>query len=228
MTTEPPPRPFDAPSTGARSVAAVVLGQLRPACSMLVVLTVITGLIYPLGMTVTARILFPRQSSGSLLRSADGTVRGSLLVGQPFTAPGWFHGRPSATGGSPYDPTASGGSNLGPTNPALHRAVAERADALRRETPSLAGPIPVDLVTTSASGLDPHLSPRAALLQVPRVAAARGLPEARVRSLVTSRIEGRLLGVLGRPRVNVLALNLALEALAGEAGAGAEGNAAKP
>ena len=207
MSTEPPPHH----RTG---ILPAVLRQFRPACTMLVVLTVITGVLYPLGMTLAARTLFPRESSGSLVRAADGRVVGSLLIGQPFAGSGWFHGRPSATGTSPFDPTASGGSNLGPTNPALTRTVADRLAVLRREEPSHVGAIPVDLVTASASGLDPHISPRAALLQVPRVAAARGLTVETVQGLVAARIEPPVLGVLGRPRVNVLALNLALEALA--------------
>jgi K+-transporting ATPase ATPase C chain len=215
MPTEP------LPPDRHRIVPATILGQLRPACSVLVVLAVITGVFYPLGMTLVTRSLFPRESSGSLLRAADGTVIGSLLISQPFTGPGWFHGRPSATGAIPSDPTASGGSNLGPTNAALAGSVAERVAAIRRDEPSYAGAIPVDLVTTSASGLDPHISPRAALLQVPRVAAARGLPVEKVQSLVTARIEPPLLGILGRPRVNVLALNLALDVLA----AGGRGDA---
>lgn len=207
---------------------AMILGQLRPACSMLIILTVITGVFYPLAMTLTARILFPRESSGSLVRAADGTVLGSLLISQPFTGPGWFHGRPSATGAIPSDPTASGGSNLGPTNPALAGSVAERVAAVRQDASSHAGAIPVDLVTASASGLDPHISPRAALLQVPRVAAARGLPVEEVQSLVKARIEPPLLGILGRPRVNVLTLNLALESLAAGGVGGAEGSPLPP
>jgi K+-transporting ATPase ATPase C chain len=191
----------------------MILRQLRPAITLLVVLTTITGVFYPVGMTLAARALFPRQSTGSLLIGDDGKVRGSLLIGQPFTAPRWFHGRPSATGTTPYDPTASGGSNLGPTSAAFTTLVAERAAAVRRDNSADTGKIPVDLVTASASGLDPHISPRAALLQVRRVAAARGLAEEQVRRLVAARIEPAFLGILGRPRVNVLALNLALESL---------------
>lgn len=151
MATEP------LPPHRTRILPATILGQLRPACSMLIVLTVITGVLYPLGMTLAARLLFPRESSGSLLRAADGKVLGSLLIGQPFTGTGWFHGRPSATGSIPSDPTASGGSNLGPTNPALAGTVTERVAAVRRDEPSSTGAIPVDLVTASASGLDPHI-----------------------------------------------------------------------
>jgi len=229
MTISPPPSGHaPAPPAPARIAPGVILGEVRPACILLAALTVITGIVYPLGMTVAARILFPHEASGSLLKAPDGAVRGSELIGQPFTGPEWFHGRPSATGDLPADPTASGGSNLGPTNPALADVVAERAAAVRRDEPAHAGPIPVDLVTASASGLDPHLSPRAVLLQVPRVAAARGLPEARVRSLVTSRIEPPLFGLLGRPRVNVLLLNLALEDLAGGGAGATEGSVSPP
>jgi len=197
----------------APELSAMILRQLRPAITLLVVLTVITGVLYPVGMTLAARALFPRQSAGSLLIGDDGTVRGSLLIGQPFTGPIWFHGRPSASGTIPYDPTASGGSNLGPTSAAFTKLVAERAAAVRRDDSTDTATIPVDLVTASASGLDPHISPKAALLQVRRVAAARGLVEEQVRRLVAARIEPAFLGILGRPRVNVLALNLALESL---------------
>ena len=203
----------DAPP--APELSAMILRQLRPAITLLVVLTTITGVLYPVGMTLAARALFPRQSTGSLLIGDDGKVRGSLLIGQPFTAPRWFHGRPSATGTTPYDPTASGGSNLGPTSAAFTTLVAERAAAVRRDDSADTGKIPVDLVTASASGLDPHISPRAALLQVRRVAAARGLADEQVRRLVAARIEPAFLGILGRPRVNVLALNLDLESLDG-------------
>lgn len=194
-------------------LSAVIVRQLRPAITLFVVLTAITGVLYPVGMTLAARALFPLQSAGSLLIGDDGTVRGSLLIGQPFTGPRWFHGRPSASGTTPYDPTASGGSNLGPTSAAFTTLVAERAAALRRDESTDTAKIPVDLVTASASGLDPHISPRAALLQVRRVAAARGLADEEVRRLVAARIEPAFLGILGRPRVNVLALNLALESL---------------
>lgn len=199
-------------ATPPPKLSAMILGQIRPAITLLVALTVITGVLYPVGMTLAARGLFPRQSAGSLLFGGEGTVRGSLLIGQPFTGPGWFHGRPSASGTTPYDPTASGGSNLGPTSVAFTTLVAERAAAVRRDSPDTAA-IPVDLVTASASGLDPHISPRAALLQVRRVATARGLAYEEVRRLVAARIEPAFLGILGRPRVNVLALNLDLESL---------------
>ncbi len=197
----------------APELSAMIVRQLRPAITLLVVLTAITGVLYPVGMTLAARALFPRQSAGSLLIGDDGTVRGSLLIGQPFTGPRWFHGRPSASGTTPYDPTSSGGSNLGPTSAAFTTLVAERAEALRRDESTGTATIPVDLVTASASGLDPHISPRAALLQVRRVAAARGLADEQVQRLVAARIEPAFLGILGRPRVNVLVLNLALESL---------------
>lgn len=204
----PPPeasRPLD--------LSAMILRQLRPTITLLIALTVITGILYPVGMTLAAKSLFPLASAGSLLLGSDGTVRGSLLIGQPFTGPRWFHGRPSASGTTPYDPTASGGSNLGPTSAAFTTLVAERAAAVRRDNSTDTATIPVDLVTASASGLDPHISPRAALLQVRRVATARGLADEEVRRLVAARIEPAFLGILGRPRVNVLALNLALESL---------------
>ena len=192
-------------------LAAVLIAQVRPACTLLLALALITGVLYPLGMTVAIQTLFPRQAGGSPLRDAEGVVRGSALIGQPFNSMQWFHGRPSSTGNAPYDPTASGGSNLGPTNPALATAVRERADALTQENPGHAGTIPIDLVTASGSGLDPHISPPAALLQVPRVAAARGLDEGVVRQLIAQHVEPAVLGIFGRPRVNVLQLNLALE-----------------
>ena len=204
------PPPDASPPT---KLSAMILGQLRPAITLLVVLTAITGVLYPVGMTLAARALFPRESAGSLLIGDDGTVLGSLLIGQPFTGPRWFHGRPSTSGTTPYDPTASGGSNLGPTSAAFTTLVAERAAALRRDDSTDTAKIPVDLVTASASGLDPHISPRSALLQVRRVATARGLADEEVRRLVAARIEPAFLGIFGRPRVNVLALNLALESL---------------
>ena len=204
--------PAPSQNDAALGLGPTLIGQLRPACTVLVALALITGVLYPLGMTAAIQTLFPRQAAGSPLRDASGTVRGSSLIGQSFTAPQWFHGRPSATGNAPYDPTASGGSNLGPTNPALATAVRERADALTQENPGHAGPIPIDLVTASGSGLDPHISPPAALLQVPRVAAARGLDEDVVRQLVGQHVEPAAFGIFGRPRVNVLQLNLSLDA----------------
>jgi K+-transporting ATPase ATPase C chain len=194
-----------------------MLSQLRAALATLVVLTVVTGVAYPLFVTGVACAAFPRQASGSLV-VRDGQAVGSELVGQSFDAPRYFWGRLSATVDSdgkplPYNGAASAGSNLGPTNPALVDEVQARIDALHAADPSNDQPVPVDLVTSSASGLDPHISPAAALYQTARVAQARGLDEARVRALVESHVEGRELGFLGEPRVNVLELNLALDAL---------------
>jgi len=183
---------------------------LRPACVLLATLGVLTGLAYPALVTLALRALFPVQATGSLVRDGE-RVLGSRLIGQPFSEPGWFWGRPSATAPRPYTATASGGSNLGPSNPALHEAVKLRIAALRAADPGNPAPVPVDLVTASGSGLDPHLSPAAALYQVGRVARARGLPEPAVRRLVEARIEPRTLGLFGEPRVNVLLLNLDLE-----------------
>lgn len=186
--------------------------QLRPALVLLVALHVLTGLVYPLVVTGIAQAVFPARANASLV-VVDGQPRGSALIGQPFSAPGYFWSRPSATSPVPYDASASSGSNLGPTNPALTDAVRDRIAALRAADPSLTGPVPVDLVTASGSGLDPEISVAAALVQVPRVARARGLAEERVRQLVRTNIENRTFGVLGEPRVNVLALNLALDRL---------------
>jgi potassium-transporting ATPase KdpC subunit len=186
---------------------------VRPAAVLLGLFSLITGIAYPLAVTGTAQVVFPKQANGSLLER-DGHVVGSRLIGQPFDDARCFWGRPSATAPSPYNASASTGSNLGPTNPALLTAVRERVAALRSAHPEQASvPIPVDLVTASGSGLDPHLSPAAALYQVHRVAAARGLAEDRVRTLVLDHIEGRSLGLLGEPRVNVVLLNVALDQL---------------
>jgi len=199
-----------------------MLREIRPAIVLLVALTLITGLAYPLAMTGVAGAIFPKQAAGSLIER-DGKVVGSALIGQEFKDDKYFHGRLSATTApdpadstktvsAPYNAANSGGSNLGPTSKALADRVKEDVDKLKAENPSSA--VPIDLVTTSASGLDPDISPDGALFQVPRVAKARNMPEERVRELVTQNTKGRLVGILGEPRVNVLALNLALDAAA--------------
>ena len=186
------------------------MNHIRPALVSLVFFTLITGVAYPLVVTLVAQTIFPSQANGSLI-VVDGKVVGSRLIGQAFDDPNYFWGRASATSPFPYNAGASSGSNLGPTNPALTKAVQERVDALRATDPGNTAPVPVDLVTASASGLDPHISPAAALYQVRRVAKARNLDEAKVRDLVERHFEGRQLGFFGEPRVNVLALNLALD-----------------
>lgn len=187
--------------------------HLSPALRLLGALTLLTGLIYPLAVTGFAAAAFPGAARGSLIER-DGRVVGAEWIGQPFEEPGYFWSRPSATA-RPYDGGASSGSNLGPTNPALAEQVAARIARLRAADPDSAGPVPIDLVTSSGSGLDPHISPAAAIYQVRRVARARGLDESALRALVERNTAGRTFGVLGEPRVNVLRLNLALDALAG-------------
>jgi K+-transporting ATPase ATPase C chain len=197
----------------------MVLRQLRPAFFMLLVLTVVTGVIYPLVVTGIAQVVFPHQANGSLIVTADGKTYGSELIGQQFDDPKYFWGRLSATGAFAYNAfnaetlTGSSGSNYGPLNPALMELVQARVDALKAADPNNTSPIPVDLVTASGSGLDPHISVAAALYQVPRVAAARGLSNEAVQSLVNDYREGRQFGFLGEPTVNVLELNLALDGL---------------
>ena len=197
-----------------------MLREIRPAILILLLLTAITGVAYPLAMTAIAGAIFPKQAHGSLVEK-DGKVIGSVLIGQEFKDEKYFHGRPSATTAldpadagktvpAPYNAANSGGSNLGPTSKVLADRIKEDVEKLKAENPS--APVPVDLVTTSASGLDPDISPEAALFQVPRVAKARKLAEDKVRQLVTEHTEERLGGLLGEPRVNVLALNLALDA----------------
>jgi potassium-transporting ATPase KdpC subunit len=197
-----------------------MLREIRPAIILLLGLTLITGLAYPLAMTAVAGVIFPKQAQGSLIER-DGKVIGSALIGQEFKSDKYFHGRPSATVApdpndstktvsAPYNAANSGGSNLGPTSKALNDRIKEDVEKLKAENPSQ--PVPIDLVTTSGSGLDPDISPEAAAFEVPRVAKARNLSEEKVRDLIAQNTKGRLIGLIGEPRVNVLALNLALDA----------------
>jgi K+-transporting ATPase ATPase C chain len=189
-----------------------MLKTIGNAFGLLLALTLVTGVAYPLVVTGVASLAMPDRANGSV-RVQDGKAVGSTLVGQPFSAPRYFWGRRSATGPQPYNGAASSGSNLSPTNPALLEAIDARVHALRAADPGNAAPVPVDLVTASGSGLDPHISPAAALYQIPRVARERGLAEARVRELVAAHTMPRTFGILGEPRVNVLELNLALDSL---------------
>ena len=186
------------------------MSELRPALVSFLLLTILTGVIYPLVVTGIGQAAFADAANGSLLQSGDKLI-GSRLIGQPFADPKYFFGRPSATAPQPYNGAASSGSNLGPTNPALIEAIGERVAALRALDPENKAPVPVDLVTASGSGLDPHISPAAAEYQVARVARLRNRSESEIRALVKQAIEGRTFGLLGEPRVNVLTLNLALD-----------------
>jgi potassium-transporting ATPase KdpC subunit len=190
----------------------MISSNLRPALVMIVLMTILLGALYPAAVTAIASVVFPRQASGSLIEK-DGKVVGSALIGQPFSDSGHFWSRPSATGPVPYNAAASSGSNQGPLNPALTDAVTARVKALRDADPGNTAPVPADLVTASASGLDPHITPAAAEYQVARVARVRNLDPAQVRALVDEFTEGRQLGFLGEPRVNVLRLNLQLDAI---------------
>lgn len=190
-----------------------MFAQIRAACAIFLLLTLITGVIYPAVVTVIAQAVFPSQANGGLIEK-EGKLVGSTLIGQPFADPKYFWSRPSATAPAPYNGASSGGSNLGPTNPALAEAVSARVKALQTADPENKAAVPVDLVTASGSGLDPHISPAAAEYQLERVSRARNLAASRVRELVKKHTEGRTFGLLGEPRVNVLQLNLALDEMA--------------
>jgi K+-transporting ATPase ATPase C chain len=190
-----------------------MIKHLKPAVILFVLLTVLTGVIYPAVVTGLAQLLFPTQANGSLIKDSADKPTGSRLIGQPFSSPDHFWGRPSATGPFPYNAGASSGSNLGPTNPALVDAVKARIEALKAADPDNKAPVPVDLITASGSGLDPHISPAAADYQVHRVSKARNMKPEKLRALVASNTESRQFGFLGEPRVNVLTLNLALDAM---------------
>lgn len=192
-------------------LSAAMTSFLKPAIVLFVLLSVITGIAYPLVVYGIAQAAFPRQANGSLIER-NGQVIGSALIGQQFDAPGYFRGRPSATSPTPYDAEASGGSNLGPSNPALVDAVKSRLKALRAANPDAHDPVPAELVMASASGLDPDISPQAADWQAPSIAKLRGLPLAQVNALIENHVQGPSLGLFGEPRVNVLELNLALDA----------------
>jgi K+-transporting ATPase ATPase C chain len=187
-----------------------MLSEIKPAILITLILTVLTGLIYPLAITGLSQVLFPHQANGSLI-TAGGQVVGSSLIGQNFAKPEYFHPRPSAAGEKGYDAASSGASNLAPTNPALDKRLSESAAAFRKENPGYTGPIPADAITASSSGLDPHISPATALVQCERIAKARNVSVEQIRELVEAHTEGRQLGFLGEPRVNVLLLNLALD-----------------
>lgn len=186
-----------------------MLSELKPAILITIFLTVLTGLLYPLGITAVTQAIFPRQANGSLIER-DGKVIGSQLIGQNFTKPEYFHPRPSAAG-SGYDAANSGGANLGPTNPALSDRLTKDAAQFRKDNPDYTGPIPADAITASASGLDPEISPANAMAQAPRISKARGVPLDAVQNLISTNTRQRELGVLGEPRVNVLLLNMALD-----------------
>jgi len=187
--------------------------HFKPAVILFALLTVLTGVIYPAVVTGLAQLLFPNQANGSLMEDGNGKPTGSSLIGQPFSSPGHFWGRPSATGPFPNNAGASSGSNLGPTNPALVDAVKARIDALKAADPDNKAPVPVDLITASGSGLDPHISPAAADYQINRVAKAHKIDPAKLREMVQTHTEARQWGLFGEPRVNVLSLNLALDAM---------------